>query len=150
MSSIHKQKALQLFCDGYNCAQAVIGAFAEEMDMQEEQVLALSSGLGGGIAGCKKTCGAELGAILVIGKICFDPKQSESKHEVAKISRQFMEQFQKRNDDSDQCAFLKERPTLMQETANLEEARGFPQMPPCAKYVIDCVELLEILAESMS
>lgn len=149
MRSQHEEKAVQLFCDGYNCAQAVVGAFAEDIGMEEDQVLALASGLGGGIAGLRRTCGAELGAVLVIGKIYFEPNHSETKQKVATIVRQLMDQFQKRNDENDQCAFLRERPALKQETENIAGMEDFPKAPPCAKYVIDCVELLESIISSM-
>ena len=42
-------KAQELFMSGYNCAQAVYCAFAEDFGMDAETALKVSSGLGGGV-----------------------------------------------------------------------------------------------------
>ena len=43
------QQAEKLFREGYNCCQAVIGAFAEELGMQTDDILRLASSFGGGM-----------------------------------------------------------------------------------------------------
>ena len=35
----HEEKAMKIFWDKFNCSQAVLGAFAEELGMPEEQAL---------------------------------------------------------------------------------------------------------------
>ena len=46
-----KQEAAQAyFSKGYNCCQAVLVAFQEELGMTEEQAARLGSGMGGGVA----------------------------------------------------------------------------------------------------
>ena len=37
MESIHAKKAKELFNEGYNCSQAVVGAFAEEKGTRKYQ-----------------------------------------------------------------------------------------------------------------
>lgn len=63
----HAVKARELFCAGYNCAQAVAGAFAEEMGLPLETVMKLASGFGGGMGGMRETCGAVTGMFMVAG-----------------------------------------------------------------------------------
>ena len=50
----------------YNCAQAVLLAFADKLDMDEEQMYALTSHCGGGLRH-GGTCGAVVGALMVLG-----------------------------------------------------------------------------------
>ena len=50
----------------YNCAQAVLLAFADRLDMDEEQMFALTAHCGGGLRH-GGTCGAVVGALMVLG-----------------------------------------------------------------------------------
>ncbi|MBE5760912.1 MAG: C_GCAxxG_C_C family protein [Clostridiales bacterium] len=59
--------ARQYFEQGYNCAQAVACAFAEEMNMSVEQIARLASCFGAGIGRMRETCGAFTGALIVYG-----------------------------------------------------------------------------------
>ena len=43
------EKAKELFTKGYNCSQAVLGAFAEDLGMDFETAMKLSSSFGGGM-----------------------------------------------------------------------------------------------------
>ena len=47
--SIYTEKAVALFREGYNCAQAVTGAFAEQFGMSQEDALRFSEGMGAGM-----------------------------------------------------------------------------------------------------
>ena len=44
--SIKGDRAEQLFLEGYNCSQAVAGAFADEIGLPFEKVIMLISGFG--------------------------------------------------------------------------------------------------------
>ena len=69
MMSLREQKAIELFANGYNCAQAVIGVFCEENGLDINTAFKLANGFGGGVR-CGEICGAVSGAILVIGLKC--------------------------------------------------------------------------------
>lgn len=58
-------KAKALFLEGYNCAQAVFGAFADELSLDFETVIKLSSGFGGGMGRLREVCGAVSGMFMV-------------------------------------------------------------------------------------
>lgn len=51
---------------GYNCAQSVLLAFAEEAGMTEAQAAHLMQGFGGGMGGLGEVCGALSGAAAVL------------------------------------------------------------------------------------
>ena len=63
----HAAKARALFSEGYNCAQAVVGAFADELGMTQRQAARLASSFGGGMGGMRETCGAVTGMLMVAG-----------------------------------------------------------------------------------
>lgn len=62
----HKERAVQLFEDGYLCSQSVLAAFAEECGLSEKQALRLGTCFG---TGMKKgeVCGACTGSLMVLG-----------------------------------------------------------------------------------
>lgn len=79
----HAQKAKELFMQGYNCTQAVVGAFHEEMNLDMEQIMKMVSSLGGGMGRLREVCGAVSGMFLVIGYFYgyADPKDFQAKSE---------------------------------------------------------------------
>jgi len=62
-----KEKAITAFKSGYNCAQSVVIAFAEELNFDEKAALSTSAGFGGGMGRLQETCGAVTGAFMVLG-----------------------------------------------------------------------------------
>ena len=63
------EKAAKLFYDGYNCAQAVFGAFADEIGIPMETAAKMASALGGGLCRMRETCGAVSGGMLALGTL---------------------------------------------------------------------------------
>ena len=76
------ERAQRLFEEGYNCAQAVAGAFAEDVGMDLETITQLISGFGGGFGRMREVCGAFSGLTLIasIKHGYHDPKDSEEKN----------------------------------------------------------------------
>ncbi len=65
----HCKEARELFCSGYNCAQAVFVAFRDVTGMDKEEALRLSSSFGGGMGRLRETCGAVTGMFMVAGAL---------------------------------------------------------------------------------
>ena len=61
----HKLKAIEYFEKGYNCAQVVACAYANELDLNEELIFRLMEGFGGGFAHMGYMCGTLSGLTLV-------------------------------------------------------------------------------------
>lgn len=59
------ERAKALFEQGYNCAQAVFGAFCEETGYNFESAMLLASAFGGGMGRMREVCGAVSGMMLV-------------------------------------------------------------------------------------
>ena len=69
MESGHAKKAAELFAEGYNCSQAVVGAFAEELGLDLQTALKMSSPFGGGMGRLREVCGAVSGMFFVAGAL---------------------------------------------------------------------------------
>jgi len=96
--SAREETALALFAGGYNCAQAVLGAFCEESGLDLSTALKLASGFGGGMR-CGEVCGAVTGAVMVIGLQCgfYKEKDFEQKNFCNQKALAFMEAFAREN-----------------------------------------------------
>jgi C_GCAxxG_C_C family probable redox protein len=60
-------KAIQLFREGFNCSQSVVGAFADLYGFTPEQACHISASFGGGIGRMRETCGAACGLFQLAG-----------------------------------------------------------------------------------
>jgi C_GCAxxG_C_C family probable redox protein len=59
------KRARALFEAGANCAQAVAGAFADAVGMEETELFKLASGFGGGVGRMREVCGAVSGMVII-------------------------------------------------------------------------------------
>ena len=59
--------AVMLFKEGYNCSQAVVGAFADLYGFTPEQAFKMAASFGGGIGRMRETCGAACGLFMLAG-----------------------------------------------------------------------------------
>ena len=64
-----EEKAVQIFSQSYNCAQAVFGAMCEDDGLDQDTAFKLATGFGGGLR-CGELCGTVSGAIMAIGLKC--------------------------------------------------------------------------------
>lgn len=65
--SSNPEHAVELFKKGYNCSQAVIGAYCEELGMNMKTALKLASSFGGGMGRLREVCGAVSAMFMVAG-----------------------------------------------------------------------------------
>ena len=83
-SSFHAGTAMELFLDGYNCAQSVLTAFCDLHGMEEKEALRLSSSFGGGMGRMREVCGALSGIFMAAGLLYGydspDDKDAKTEH----------------------------------------------------------------------
>lgn len=138
------QQAEKLFREGYNCCQAVIGAFAEELEMETEEILRLASSFGGGMGRLREVCGAVSAMFMIAGleRGYDDPKAQMEKKEHYALIQRLAEAFRKEN-GSIICRELlgldhkKDEPTPAVRTAEYYRKR------PCSEMVQSAVRILE-------
>jgi len=63
----HSEKAAELFYNGYNCAQAIMVAFADVTGLEEAYAAKMISSFGGGMGRLREVCGAVSGMLMVAG-----------------------------------------------------------------------------------
>ena len=63
----HGMKAMELFVEGYNCAQAVAVAFCDITGLDEKTTARMVSPYGGGMGRLREVCGAVSGMLFVLG-----------------------------------------------------------------------------------
>jgi C_GCAxxG_C_C family probable redox protein len=56
-----------IFLKGYNCAQAVLWSFHDELRLDPDAALKVACGFGAGMGRQQQTCGALAGGIMVLG-----------------------------------------------------------------------------------
>lgn len=78
------EKAVELFKKGYNCSQSVFGAFAEDLGIDFETAVMISSSFGGGMGRMREVCGAVSGMFMAAGiKYGYsDPKNMNAKRSI--------------------------------------------------------------------
>ncbi len=62
-----KEKAVELKHSGYNCAQAVLCVFTDETGLTEDFLRRIGAGFGVGMGCMEATCGALIGAEILMG-----------------------------------------------------------------------------------
>lgn len=93
--NIKKEKALDTFRSGLNCAQAVLTAYSEDLNFDESLALNISCGFGGGMGRLQETCGAVTGSFMVLGIYNgnkFDDNK-DKKEESYSMIQKFSEKF---------------------------------------------------------
>ena len=63
----YSEKAGKYFKEGYNCAQSVFCTFAEELGIDFDTALKISSSFGGGMGRMREVCGAVSAMFMIAG-----------------------------------------------------------------------------------
>ena len=91
------EKAVGLFKSGYNCAQAVVGAYAEDLGMDMAAAMRAAEGFGGGMGRMRLTCGAVSAMAFLCGLRYSKgrPGDIETRTTVYKTIREMAAEFEK-------------------------------------------------------
>jgi len=138
-----KELAIEYFKQGYNCAQAVTMAYAQELGMDEKTLAKMSVGLGGGVGRMREVCGTVSGMAMVLGlaKGTDDPS---SKNEVYPIVQAACERFKKENGSIVCRELLEGVPVTTGGTAE-PRTQEYYKKRPCAELVGMAAEIVEEL-----
>ena len=146
-----KERAVELFKEGFNCSQSVFVAFSHRFGIDEDVAKKMSAGLGGGLGRMREVCGAVSGAAMVIGSItaATDGKDAESKQRNYELVREFAERFTKRN-GTIICRELLGLDVKAESSAQPEKRTAeYYKKRPCVELVSDAAEILaELMKEN--
>ena len=143
-----KEKAAQLFLEGYNCSQSVFTAFCHRFGIDDETAKAISAGLGGGVGRQREVCGAVSAAAMVLGCIVAptDGSDSESKKRNYELVREFSEKFTALH-GSIVCRDMLKDMAKNKSAAPDERTAEYYKNRPCLKAVEDAADILTKMLE---
>lgn len=134
------ETAKNLFFEGYNCAQAVMLAFADALDIPQQTLKAAGLPMGGGMGRLRQTCGGVSGAAITAGLLFPD----YSKNEMYALVQELAKRFQAKN-GSINCGELLSGAGVKADTLPQAEARTqqYYKKRPCPDLIYDAAEILE-------
>ena len=141
--------AYQYHKEGYNCAQSVVGAFLDKLDMTKEQAMAAAGGFGGGVGGSHaEMCGAVSGGVMVLSWLNphVEGPDKEGKKHVYAVAKEFRQRYADAFDGLTRCGeLLKARPAVNEKT---RAAARLEITAHCDVMIVTAVEIVEeMLAE---
>jgi C_GCAxxG_C_C family probable redox protein len=89
------ENAVQCFSNGFNCSQAILSIYSEQLGMDTVTALKVATPFGSGIARTAQTCGAVTGALMLIG-LKYGKYLSEdnvSKEKCFQLAKEFTDRF---------------------------------------------------------
>ncbi len=91
----HGERAIEYFCQGYNCSQSTVAAFAEQAGLDSALLLKMAAGFGGGVGGSREMCGAVSGMVLILGLLtpAYDPQDNAAKTALYRNIREAIAEF---------------------------------------------------------
>lgn len=139
-----RERAQELFLQGYNCAQAVAGAFCDEMGTTLSVTVRALSGFGGGMGRLREVCGACSGMVFVLSNLKgYDKAEDqEGKKALYEIVRKGMETFKEKN-GSYVCKELLGGVPAGGDPA--QRTQEYYKKRPCVELVGDAAEICEKL-----
>lgn len=134
--------AKNLFLQGYNCAQAVVGAFCEDYGYDMQTATKLVSGFGGGMGRLREVCGAVSGMFFVLNMVYGynDPKADAEKKALYSRIQQLAHSFEEENGS----IICKELLGLTHRSTPTPDKRNeaYYKKRPCAELVKFAADLL--------
>lgn len=142
---------MQYFKQGYNCAQSVVLAHCDIMEMDREQALKISQSFGGGMGRMRHVCGAVSGMFMVAGMLTgsAEPDDVNSKKENYDMVQRLAAAFEQKHGTiiCRQLLGLEEKHSLVSpeyQTGSVPEPRteAYYKKRPCVELVGDACDIL--------
>ena len=140
----HAEKAKQLFCEGYNCSQAVLMAFSDLTGLDDDISAKLASSFGGGLARMREVCGAVSGGAMVLGLLYGndDPTDQEAKSAHYHLVQEFARRFKEQN-GSIICRELLSGTGSVEGNTPEKRTQEYYKKRPCPELVRQAAEILD-------
>lgn len=140
----YSDKAVNNFKSGYNCAQSVFLAFAEEFGFDKKTALKLSSSFGGGMGRLREVCGAVTSMFAIAGlKYGYtEPDDDETKTEHYTRIQNLAEKF-KTIHNTIICRELLDLPEGADSPIPSKRTEQYYQERPCESFIKTAAEIIE-------
>ena len=142
--SQRSERAKNLFLEGYNCAQAVVGAFADLIPVDFDVLMKTVSSFGGGMGRMREVCGAVSGMFFAAGALYGydDPKAKEEKAEHYRLIQALAAKFKEQHGSIICRELLAEEGQQITHIPS-ERTQAYYRKRPCKELVSDAVLILE-------
>ena len=140
----YSEKAANNFKSGYNCAQSVFLAFAEDFGFDKETALKLSSSFGGGMGRLREVCGAVSSMFAIAGlKYGYtSPNDDEAKAKHYEFIQSLAEKFKSKY-GTIICRELLELPEGSDSPIPSKRTEKYYQTRPCEAFIRYAAEIIE-------
>lgn len=140
----HEEKALKIMSERANCAQAVLGAFSDELGLSQEQAMRVSFCFYSGMRKAE-VCGACSGALMVLGLRYGEANNAETKGRINKVTNDFLDRFKTANGSYICKEILGYDISIPKEAECARDCGLFTDV--CPKMVASAVKILEEILE---
>ena len=139
-----KEKAMQSFLDGYNCAQCMILAFEDKITIDVNTALSIASPFGGGMGRLREVCGSVSGMFMVLGYIkgYSEPGDYEGKKELYEHIQELARRYEEAN-GSIICRDLLGLTVKKEEATPEKRTEEYYKKRPCTEKIGSAAEILE-------
>ncbi|ABN52630.1 C_GCAxxG_C_C family protein [Acetivibrio thermocellus ATCC 27405] len=143
------ERAVELFKEGYNCSQAVLAAYCEDVGIDMKTALMIASPFGGGIGRLREVCGAASAMFMIAGlKYGYvDPKDMNAKKEHYELVQKLVERFKEEN-GSIICRELLGLNVVHDKPEPEKRTEGYYKKRPCAEIVRSAAEIVDELLKT--
>jgi C_GCAxxG_C_C family probable redox protein len=144
----HREKAIEYFCAGYNCAQSVFAAFCDVTGYSEKEALMISSSFGGGMGRMRETCGAVSAMFMVAGAlkgytdISTDAPKKEHYERIQKMAAEF-----KKAHGTITCRELLVTLKPTSDPTPSARTEEYYRVRPCVRFVATAADILDRMIE---
>ena len=133
------ERAQAYFKAGYNCAQAVVMAFDDVMQMSPDGLARLAAPFGGGMGRMREVCGTVSGMTFLAGAIkpSTNPSNLEERKENYALVQAFADKFRAENGDIVCRRLLGLEPIVERNETAMPSERTveYYRKRPCSEYV---------------
>lgn len=138
------EKAKELFQSGYNCAQAVVGAYSDLLGVEPKEAMRAAECFGGGMGRMRLTCGAVSG-MFMLASLKYskgEPKDIETRTKIYETVREMAKRFEEKN-GTIVCGELLGTNKAEKSAQPSERTTEYYKKRPCIGCVEDCAEIAE-------
>ncbi len=145
----HREKARDLFIEGYNCSQAVVAAYCDVTGLDFETSLKISSSFGAGMGKMRSVCGAVTGMFIVAGLLYGNTEcDTASKEKHYTLIQQMAQRFK---DEHGTIVCMELLRNLKTDTTPKPDERteDYYKARPCVRFVESACDILDDIIKGM-
>ncbi len=137
------KRGVELFKQGYNCSQSVVGAYCDLFDIPFDVAMRMSASFGGGMGRMRLTCGAATGMFMLAGldNGLSTPGEPQKRAENYSLVQKLAEEFKELNGSLTCAELLGMRAGKVDIPLPSTRTPEYYRSRPCSKMVESACEI---------